>query len=569
MKRVYPNIWGRGALFAFSGLEGCTTYEGSMCGQLLGHRIGMSFDKDAAQLHIRWFGVENYDFSIVASDIILGTANENDDFGFLFVNECTVVGFCKNGQGLPVCHADLLMPCMLTDGICYSDKTVCYALVKKETEEQLLFAFSRGATEEQATHQARKALETDISAAVEKKLAWFEKVPVLEEESLIRNQTLAKTFSVMKSQVYTPEDMFQQRWTTPDRLPHKKCWLWDSVFHALGNYYIEPALARESIKSVFDAQQKNGFIPHMFWPGNVWTHTQAPVLAWGIMQLYQRDGEKEWILPLFEKLESYLNWNINNRDSDRNGLFEWFVDLDEPNCRCGESGCDNSPRFDDVTPMDAIDFSCFMANEFRCMSKLAKALDMEEKAQRYDKLYKNIKEKINSLLFDPVDGRYYDREIESGKLRKISAVTSFLPLFAGICSPEQAAILVKDLQNPNTFGTPFGVPSIAKTDPAYGTDMWRGPVWINFNYFIILGLREYGYKALAESLKESTLQQIEKWYQNDGVVYEFYDCDNEKSPSHLARKAVCLNPADDTVWVCAIRDYGWSNTLYAALALEG
>ena len=48
MKRVYPNIWGRGALFAFSGLEGCTTYEGSMCGQLLGHRIGMSFDKDAA-----------------------------------------------------------------------------------------------------------------------------------------------------------------------------------------------------------------------------------------------------------------------------------------------------------------------------------------------------------------------------------------------------------------------------------------------------------------------------------------------------------------------------------------
>ena len=569
MERVYPNIWGRGALFAFSGLDGPCTFGGSMCGQLLGHRVGMSFDWDAAQLHLRWFGVESYQFSVVASDIILGTTNESGEFGFLFVNENTVVGFCKKGQAMPVCHSDLLPPHRVADGICYADQAVCYALVQKEKGENILFSFSRGKTQGQALSQAREALETDISTAIGEKLSWFEKVPVLSGKSMERNLTLSKAFSVMKSQVYTPEDLFKQRWTTPDRLPHRKCWLWDSVFHALGNYYIEPRLARESIISVFDAQQENGFIPHMFWPGNASGHTQAPVLAWGIFKLYQRDGDSDWILPLFEKLERYLNWNIKNRDNDRNGLFEWFIDLNDPNCRCGESGCDNSPRFDDVKPMDAIDFSCFMANEFRSMSKLAGALGMVEKAEYYDKLYSETKEKINRLLYDPVDSRYYDRELESGKLRKVSAVTSFLPLFAGICSKEQASALVKDLQDPNTFATPFGVPSIAKNDPTYGTDMWRGPVWINFNYLIISGLREYGYGELAEHLRERTLEQMEKWYRADGVIYEFYDCDDARSPARLARKAVCLNPPDDTVWVCAIRDYGWSNTLYAAMVLEG
>ena len=90
----------------------------------------------------------------------------------------------------------------------------------------------------------------------------------------------------------------------------------------------------------------------------------------------------------------------------------------------------------------------------------------------------------------------------------------------------------------------------------------------SFNYLIILGLREYGYSEYADALMEKTLSEIERWYEKDGVVYEFYDCEAKLSPTELARKVVCLKPIDDTVWVSAIRDFGWSNTLYAAMVIE-
>ena len=75
--------------------------------------------------------------------------------------------------------------------------------------------------------------------------------------------TLYKSFSVMKSQVYSPEGIFNTMWTTPDRLPHKKIWLWDSVFHSFGNKHISKELAYDSIRAVLTTQEEDGFIPHM------------------------------------------------------------------------------------------------------------------------------------------------------------------------------------------------------------------------------------------------------------------------------------------------------------------
>ena len=390
MKNIYPDIWGRGAIFAFSGLDGTATFEGSMCGQLLAQHVGMAFDKETAELYLRWKGVGKYTFSIVASDIILGTANDSDPFGFLFVNENTVVGFCKAGQAIPIAHADLLEETKLTNGVAFSGDSVSYVLAKQIIGETLTYAFCRGDDLATAQAQAEQALQINISEVISQKQKYFDCVPAVERTSEIRKKTLAKTFSVMKSQVYTPEDLFKQRWTTPDRLPHRKCWLWDSVFHALGNYYIEPQLAYDSIASVFDIQHEDGFIPHMFWPGAESYHTQVPVLAWGLNKLYQRDNDPQKIAPFYEKLESYIQWFMANRDANKNGLFEWYVEPEHPNCRCGECGCDNSPRFDDVCVMDAIDFSCFMASEYRAMAALAKALGKEDREKYYSELYTDI-----------------------------------------------------------------------------------------------------------------------------------------------------------------------------------
>lgn len=567
MKAIYPNKWGKGALFAYSGLDGINTMKHSMCGQLLGERIGMTFDTNAIDLYLRLQRVYNFEFTIVASDIILGTLSSGEAFGFLFVEQDTVVGFCPKETAKICCHGDFLTHEEYEDCQCYYKEEVTYVFATCENEDNIVFALSRGANKQEVCHKVNKALGTDIKASIDAKLLFYNGVPVLEHANTMENMTLAKCFSVMKSQVYTAEGRFKQRWTTPDRLPHKMLWLWDSVFHSIGNVYLEPQLAYESILSILDSQSEDGFIPHMATPEDQSDITQPPIIAWGLYKLYEKTGNKEWLENCYEGLEKYLAWNMKNRDSNENLLFEWEIDQNQSHCRCAESGMDNSPRFDDVKPMDAIDFSCFMANEMRCMKRIADILGKKQEAEIYEKLYTSMKLAINTYLYDSADGRYYDREIKSGKLRKVSAVSSFLPLFSGVCTEETAAALIKDLLNEETFGTRFGVPSISKEDKTFGEDMWRGPVWINYNYFIIQGLKEYGYVDLADKLREETISVLTEWYIKEGSLFEFYDCNNEVSPCELSRKGPALQPADYSVRPMAIADYGWTCTVFVDLIM--
>lgn len=565
---IYSNIWGRDALFCFSGLEGVNTIYGSMCGQLLTDKIGASFDKDSLEVYISPKKVRDFTFRIVSSDIILGDFNGDIPFGMAFVSENTMVGFCPTEKAAPFCNSDFLLEHITEVGRVLQSEEFAYAFVTKQEKDNTYFALSRHKDMDVALRVATESLATDWDVLIERRLAFYDNLPNSNMLCEREQNLFLKCCSVMKSQVYTPEGIFKQRWTTPDRLPHKKIWLWDSVYHSIGNVHISPELAYDTLLSVLDMQQEDGRIPIHATPDGVGTGTQPPILAWGFLKLYEKTKRLDWLEPVYEKLKNYLEWNRKNRDTNGNDLYEWYVEPNTPLCRCGESGMDNSPRFDNVEIMDATDFSCYMANDIRCMKEIAKLLGYEADASAYDTLYQRIAANINSVLYDEADGLYYDRENKSGKLRRVKAVSCFLPLFAGVCSEEQAKRLVEELENPETFGTPMKVPSIALNDETFGTDMWRGPVWINFNYMIISGLCEYGYMEQAEELRQKTIDSMMKLYEREGCIFEFYDCMDELPPSDLCRKGHPLRPYNTRVRVEAIRDYGWSSCLLADLLMQ-
>ena len=131
-------------------------------------------------------------------------------------------------------------------------------------------------------------------------------------------------------------------------------------------------------------------------------------------------------------------------------------------------------------------------------------------------------------------------------------------MFAGICSQEQADKMVKVLLDENRFWTAMPIPSIPKDSSYYDIDMWRGCSWLNINYFIILGLRKYGYTALAEELRRRTLDTVLEWYEKTGNVFEFYDADNQVNPFFLKRKGEQPAKPDYRKHVHSISDYNWS-----------
>lgn len=576
-----PNVWGQGSLFAYSGLDGINTYENSFAGTLCGDMLGVVFHTGASTfLGFDLKDIGNIEYDLVASDIVKlhvlhRKTGRKLPLVFLFNSESTVIGLS------PECVTPYVY-CSRTDRVKTEGEINIYtfdreyiAFVKKEIDGMIKFTLSYSKeSEEEVIKKLEDSMKTDVEQEARNKAIFFENLPRLDGtdeniEKTLCEKTLYKCFSVMKSQVYSPEGIFKTMWTTPDRLPHKKLWLWDSVFHSFGNKYISRELAYDSIKAVLATQEEDGFIPHMTTAtGECSDITQPPVLAWGVYSLYEFFKDETLLEETYNNLEGYLKWNIRNRDINKNWLFEWKIDKESIVCRCDESGMDNSPRFDGVVEMDCVDFSSFMANEARYMAKIANKIGRTYEEKYWNEVYENIKKAVNDFLWDEKDEFYYDRILINGNFKKVKSVASFLPLFAGICDKYKADCLYRHLLDKESFNTELPIPSVSKDDPTFGTDMWRGPVWINYNYMIVQGLKEYGYFELAQSIIRKTIQAIAYWYEQDGCIYEFYDSENRKSPSKLNRKGIPLEPYSFRIRPQSIRDYGWSASLYAVMVLE-
>ena len=103
-------------------------------------------------------------------------------------------------------------------------------------------------------------------------------------------------------------------------------------------------------------------------------------------------------------------------------------------------------------------------------------------------------------------------------------IDAMFPLYAGVPQPAQARRLFDAaLWSPTRFGpspeAPWPVTSASKASPAYDPRRyWRGPVWVNINWFFIQGLERYGMRAEADELRRLTLELVSR----SGFV-EYYD----------------------------------------------
>lgn len=578
------NKWGQGQIFAFSALDGEAHLSDDFTGTLSGDRLGIRFHTRIK----RELAIVKYEHLGIACEAALGDficfSSDAGKIRIIYHDTNLIIGdVCTNA-----------VPVVFVEG-CFSEMDIENVRVHDTADgdftalavEENRFAFAYAKSAEKAAQLAARALSIDTNAAAEKKLEFYRKHGLSDDsdaaekecrfsENHIDNRRefcqryglsagalaplYSKCLSVMKTQLYSPEGGFKHIWSTPDRLPHRYMWFWDSVFHAIGHRHISKTLAQELILSIFDNQADDGFIAHMVKPDSISEFTQPPIAAWGAYKLYEDDGDIEFLKGFFSKYKKYLSWCDKNRTRDGENLYIWKTE-DSVICRCGESGMDNSPRFDGVVNLQAIDFSCFMANEQRFMEKIARAIGDRKSAEYFAGRFEAIKAAVNEKLWDEEDGFYFDYDYDRKHIHKVWSVASFLPLFAGICSKAQAKRLVAHLLDPNKFLTKFPIPSIAVSDKTFGSDMWRGPVWINYNYMLAEGLSEFGYGDLSRELKEKTILFMKEWYDKTGTIYEFYDCENERAPGLLNRKGTPFEPYNFNVRYQSIRDYGWSCAL--------
>ncbi len=552
---MVPKKWGQGQLFAFSALDGDALFTDDFAGTLSGDKIGIIFESLCRRT--LYFGdmsnlIEPAIKCVTSDMIVLETLTGT--FSMLFAERHLVVGTYGESTGVFVSFGGKCKTITNGDTEIHDSNDGEYtALLRREGR----FAFAYGKSEEEVLRLCEKGINFDIQELKARKIKPYENAFSCDDRYA---PLYAKCISVMRSQLCSPEGNIKRIWSTPDRLPHRNMWLWDSVFHAIGHRHLDTKIAQNLILALFDVQREDGFIPHMSKPDFISDITQPPVIGWGAWLVYEKSGDTEFLRIVFENNKKFMLWCRNNRRKTEKELYSWHTNP-ELNNRCDESGMDNSPRFDTESDLYAVDFSCYIANETRYMKKIADELGDKENSDFFTEWNKKANADINSILWCEENGFYYDFDITADRFSKVSSVASFLPIFAGVCDKEQCAKLVEHLNNPKDFGTEFPVPSISKKDKSFGTDMWRGPVWINYNYMISKGLADYGHHCLSQNIKDKTLDVINEWYNRTGTVYEFYDSENKIPPFCFNRKGEVYEPYDFRVKYQAIRDYGWSVTL--------
>ena len=316
-------------------------------------------------------------------------------------------------------------------------------------------------------------------------------------------------------------------------------WSWDSWKHASATALFNPELAKNEIRCLFDYQAENGMIPDYvsrFKERINWRDTKPPLAAWAVMNVYENTGDKAFVEEMFDKLYKYHQWWYTDRDHDKNGVCEYGSTDGTLIAAAWESGMDNGVRFDEAEMLknepenawsmnqENICLNSFLYAEKGYLAKMAQMLGKNELADKLTQEAKALKEHIQTKMFDPETGFFYDTRIGTGEFIKVMGAECWLPLWAGIATPEQARQVLDKMLDPTKFNStvPLGTLEISHLRFRPTRGYWPGPVWIDQVYFGVMGLRKYGFDKEADMFVRKYIANAQGLL-TDGPIHENYN----------------------------------------------
>ena len=110
---------------------------------------------------------------------------------------------------------------------------------------------------------------------------------------------------------------------------------------------------------------------------------------------------------------------------------------------------------------------------------------------------------------------YRELDLHGGEEEVAGTVGELMPLYAGVPDERQArrmfdeALWAADRYGPS-LQAPWAVTTVSKSSPSFTPRRyWRGPVWVNVNWFLVRGLARLGLTAEADELRRLTLRLVE------------------------------------------------------------
>jgi glycogen debranching enzyme len=375
-------------------------------------------------------------------------------------------------------------------------------------------------------------------------------------------------------------------------------WFWDSAFHAIALLQIDPEQSKQELRSLVQGAQPDGYIAHMllwdksrnpewlqpeacirldhpFFTGTI----QPPVIARAVERIYDATGDAAFVREILPPIVGFVRWLDRVRDVDRDGL----VAIIQPD----ESGLDASPKYDaamgvpaqppsetlpawrrsmhrlfdaykgqsredqaklDVFLFEDVMMNTIYADALRALARLARAVGMSG-ADGLEAASRRTQAALVEKCWDPTRGLFWDLCGTREQRVTVLTFTSLFPLVLPALDASIAKRLVEEhLLNEREFWLPYPIPSVAASEPSFDPGWltkttWRGPTWVNVNWYLYWGLRQHGFAEIASELARRTVAM-----QAVGGIREFYD------PRTAAGQGAT--------------DFGWSTLVLDLIAAE-
>ena len=274
-------------------------------------------------------------------------------------------------------------------------------------------------------------------------------------------------------------------------------------------------------------------------------NNHKPVLAQMAAFLVKESGEDAWILPHLEKLTRFVSWFPEHATHEETGLAVWGNDF--------AVGVDNEPVvfYRPANSSGSLYLNCLLYREELALGWLFRRSGNAVEAEKWQKTAETLAEAVRTHCWDTRDECFYSVDVNllpvdtTGEkflhkgaprswpclLMRYDTWTNFLPMWAGIATPEQAERMLKKLFDPESFYGNYGIRTLSAKEKMYNMEPtnnpsnWLGPVWGVSNYMVFSGLVRYGFEKEAKSLAVRTAKMFAGDLEATGTLHEFYHPD--------------------------------------------
>jgi alpha,alpha-trehalase len=185
------------------------------------------------------------------------------------------------------------------------------------------------------------------------------------------------------------------------------------------------------------------------------------------------------------------------------------------------------------------------------LARMADMLGKKKESVEWNERAKKRKDAINKYLWNAKTGMFFDYDFTTSKQSTYEYVTTFLPLWTGLATKEQAAAVVK---NVGIFERPGGL----MMSPHETGGQWDAPyAWAPNQLMADDGIRKYGFTEVADRVSYEFLSNVLENFRRDGTIREKYNAVTRSSETAVTAG-----------YKVNIVGFGWTNAAFLVLSHE-